>query len=136
MDDMRIGDAEREEAVRRLGEHYESGRLTADEHSERVEAALRAKTKSELGAVFTDLPFEERAEAPRQAPPKGAAFGMVPRPLLVALGIIAVLASVACAVGGGHPHQQAWGGGHPHPPVFLIAAIVAGVLFYRKRRRA
>ncbi|MFI5729137.1 DUF1707 domain-containing protein [Kribbella sp. NPDC051587] len=140
MDDMRIGDAEREEAVRRLGEHYESGRLTADEHSERVEAALRAKTKSELGAVFTDLPLEEQAEAPRKGRPVGSPFGKVPRPLLVALGVVAVLASVACAVFGGHPHphQQmgAWGGGHPHPPVLLIAAVVAGVVIYRKRRTA
>ncbi|MFF1821584.1 DUF1707 domain-containing protein [Kribbella sp. NPDC058245] len=136
MDDMRIGDAEREEAVRRLGEHYESGRLTADEHSERVEAALRAKTKSELGAVFTDLPFEEQAEAPRKARPVGSPFGKLPRPLLVALGIVAVLASVACAVDGGHSHPHAWGGGHPHPPVLLIAAIMAGVVIYRKRRTA
>ncbi len=125
MSDMRIGDAEREEAVRRLGEHYEAGRLSADEHSERVEAALRATTQNELGAVFSDLPFEQpRAEAPRQSRPVGPPFGKIPVPLLVALGVIALLASVGCVVGGGHP------------PVFLVAAIVAGMVVYRKRRMA
>ncbi|WP_405056389.1 DUF1707 domain-containing protein [Kribbella sp. NBC_01505] len=135
---VRIGDAEREEAVRRLGDHYEAGRLSADEHSDRVEAALRAKTKTELGDVFTDLPGEQREQhAQAQAGPAGARargrrpewaagapFGKIPLPLLVALGVIAVLASVGCAVGGGHP------------PVLLIAAIVAGVVIYRKRRMA
>ncbi|MFB6719315.1 DUF1707 domain-containing protein [Kribbella sp. NPDC056345] len=124
MDDMRIGDAEREEAVRRLGEHYEAGRLSADEHGERVEAALRAKTKNELGEVFTDLPFEQQAQEPRKARPVGPPFGKVPLPLLVALGAIALLAAVACTVVGGHP------------PVLLFAAVVAGVIVYRKRRMA
>jgi len=137
MSDMRIGDAEREEAVRRLGEHYEAGRLSADEHSERVEAALRARTNDELGAVFADLPFEQQqAEAPRQARPGSSLFGTLPRPLLVALGVVAVLASVACAVFAGHPHAGPWGAGHPHPPVLPILAVVAGVLIYRKRRTA
>ncbi|TDD52103.1 DUF1707 domain-containing protein [Kribbella antibiotica] len=141
---IRIGDTEREEAVRRLGEHYESGRLSAEEHGERVEAALRARTSDELGAIFADLPGEKAQPTPQAGPtrrgrPDWAArgpFGKVPLPLLVALGVIAVLASVGCAVGGGHPHAQSWGGGHPHPPVLLIAAVVAGVVFYRKRRQA
>ncbi len=139
MDDMRIGDAEREEAVRRLGEHYEAGRLTADEHGERVEAALRAKTQAELGGVFVDLPGERPESAQQQGagpagPPPGRGrrpewaakgpFGKVPLPLLVALGAIALLAAVACTVVGGHP------------PVLLFAAIVAGVIVYRKRRMA
>ncbi|RZU15935.1 uncharacterized protein DUF1707 [Kribbella rubisoli] len=53
---IRIGDSEREDAVRRLGEHYEAGRLSAEEHSERVEQALKARTGVDLDGLFTDLP--------------------------------------------------------------------------------
>jgi uncharacterized protein DUF1707 len=53
---IRIGDAERNEAVRRLGEHYEAGRLSSDEHSERVDQALRGTTRDDLDALFRDLP--------------------------------------------------------------------------------
>jgi hypothetical protein len=59
---IRIGDAERNEAVSRLGEHYEAGRLSADEHSERVDQALRATTQNDLDALFTDLPGGARQE--------------------------------------------------------------------------
>jgi hypothetical protein len=58
---VRIGDQEREEAVTRLGAHYEAGRLTADEHQERVGEALQAKTQVELAALFADLPGESNA---------------------------------------------------------------------------
>ena len=34
---LRIGDADRETAARELGEHFAMGRITADEHSERLE---------------------------------------------------------------------------------------------------
>ena len=60
---IRIGDQEREDAVKRLGAHYEAGRLTAEEHTERVGDALQAKTEAELAAVFADLPGEEGAAA-------------------------------------------------------------------------
>ncbi len=53
---IRIGDSEREDAVRRLGEHYEAGRLSAEEHSERVEQALKARTGADLEGLFADLP--------------------------------------------------------------------------------
>ncbi|WP_433018483.1 DUF1707 SHOCT-like domain-containing protein [Kribbella sp. CA-294648] len=55
---VRIGDREREEAVARLGAHYEAGRLTAEEHQERVGEALQAKTQLDLAALFEDLPGE------------------------------------------------------------------------------
>ncbi|HZX08543.1 DUF1707 domain-containing protein [Kribbella sp.] len=66
---IRIGDREREDAVRRLGEHYEAGRLTAEEHSERVEQVLKAKTEADLQAQFADLP------GPHQAGPGAAPHG-------------------------------------------------------------
>lgn len=63
---VRIGDQEREEAVARLAAHYEAGRLSADEHQERVGEALQAKTQVELAALFADLPGESKA-GPQQS---------------------------------------------------------------------
>lgn len=56
MPEMRIGDAERDEAVTRLREHYAAGRLTAAEFEERMSTAIAAHTRSELVPLFTDLP--------------------------------------------------------------------------------
>jgi hypothetical protein len=159
---IRIGDREREDAVRRLGEHYEAGRLSAEEHSERIEQALKAKTDADLGGLFADLPGQRQTTAgagesegwagpwgwrrpPWTAPENaatgpgngetGGAFGgprpewsrrgflgRVPLPVLILLGVVGVLASIGCVVGGGHP------------PILPIALIVAAVFVVRKRR--
>jgi hypothetical protein len=157
---IRIGDHEREDAVTRLGAHYEAGRLSADEHQERVGEALQAKTAADLAALFADLPGERQSgrqgaapqgEAwagpwgwsrppwtapqdragqgqgrPGQGRPPWAArgpFGKIPFPLLIALGVIGVLASIGCVVGGGHP------------PVLPLLLIVAGVFIVKKRKQ-
>jgi len=58
MDDasVRVSDDDREEAVVALREHLLAGRLTLEEFSERVEAALRARFSGELAHVQDDLP--------------------------------------------------------------------------------
>ena len=53
---LRIGDAEREQAATELGEHYAQGRLTAEEHAERLDRVWSARTRGELGPLFVDLP--------------------------------------------------------------------------------
>jgi hypothetical protein len=173
---IRIGDHEREDAVTRLGAHYEAGRLSAEEHQERVGEALQAKTAAELAALFADLPGEQQSgyqqsgqqqsgqeQSGRQAgapqgepwagpwgwarPPwtapqdqagqgpgrPGASgrppwagrgpFGKIPFPVLIALAVIGVLASIGCVVGGGHP------------PVLPLLLIVAGIFVVKKRRQ-
>jgi uncharacterized protein DUF1707 len=54
--DVRIGDAEREQALRALGEHMGAGRLTVDEYGERSAQVAAAKTRGELTRLFADLP--------------------------------------------------------------------------------
>lgn len=61
----RASDAERDEAVRRLGDHAATGRLEPSELDERVAAALAARTRGELATVEADLPSD-----PPQAPPQ------------------------------------------------------------------
>ena len=55
-DQLRIGDAERERAAAELGEHYAQGRLTTEEHAERLDRVWAARTRAELGPLFRDLP--------------------------------------------------------------------------------
>ncbi|MFL6162003.1 MAG: DUF1707 domain-containing protein [Jatrophihabitantaceae bacterium] len=54
--DIRIGTAEREQAVQLLSEHLSAGRLELTEFEERVTAAYAARTESQLAALFRDLP--------------------------------------------------------------------------------
>ncbi len=71
MDDasLRVSDDDREQAVAALREHLLAGRLTLEEFSERVEAALQAKGAGELARVQDDLPevFTGTAGPPRPA---------------------------------------------------------------------
>ncbi|AOS64397.1 DUF1707 domain-containing protein [Actinoalloteichus hymeniacidonis] len=57
---LRIGDAERGEAIRFLGDHYSQGRLTMAEFEDRSESATAARTRSDLIALFADLPGDHR----------------------------------------------------------------------------
>jgi class 3 adenylate cyclase len=62
---LRASDADRERAVELLRHHYGAGRLTEDELSERVEAAYRVTTMSELDALMADLPRGRASRAGR-----------------------------------------------------------------------
>ena len=60
---IRLSDAEREAAAADLGEHFAQGRLTADEHAERLEQVWSAKTRGEVAPIFRDLPSPYAAVA-------------------------------------------------------------------------
>ena len=55
-DGIRVSDAEREAAVATLRSHYESGRLTFEEFSDRVDEAYAARTDVQLDAALRELP--------------------------------------------------------------------------------
>ena len=79
---LRVGDAEREEAARALGEHFASGRLDRGEYDERLELAFAARTGSDLAALFRDLPQPRGASPyrPMHDPPRmhGSRRGRIP----------------------------------------------------------
>ncbi|MGH3758428.1 DUF1707 SHOCT-like domain-containing protein [Actinophytocola sp.] len=54
--DIRISDAERDEAVETLGVHLSTGRLELSEFEDRCGRAAAARTRGELEELFTDLP--------------------------------------------------------------------------------
>src|SRR5215472_17169011 len=53
---MRISDADRDRAASVLNEAFADGRLTPQEHSDRLDAIYAAKTQADILPLFSDLP--------------------------------------------------------------------------------
>ena len=100
---LRMSDAEREQAAGELGEHYVQGRLTAEEHSERLDQIWAARTRAELAPIFQDLPGRYAPQPfgppfPQSIPPRFAGYAAPPRrrtrlpaPLMAILAILVVV---------------------------------------------
>ena len=126
---LRIGDADRETAARELGEHFAHGRITADEHAERLDQIWAARTAADLAPAFRDLP---RPQATRGSGTSPRASATTPRrrgwrpelphmrfPLKVLVAMVLVW----------------WGF---HHPLFLLVAAIVYLVFVRRflhRRR-
>lgn len=68
-DDIRIGDAEREQTMTDLREHFAQGRLTREELDERLDQTLSARTGRDLARITADLPGHgQSAPAPGYDP--------------------------------------------------------------------
>ncbi|RCV53654.1 DUF1707 SHOCT-like domain-containing protein [Marinitenerispora sediminis] len=63
-DSVRASDADRDHVAQRLADALAEGRLTHDEHSERLDAVYAAKTLGELEPLTRDLPATVPATAP------------------------------------------------------------------------
>lgn len=110
----RIGDAEREVAGARLGDHYAAGRLEHEEYDERLDAVFSARTRADLDQLFWDLP---QATAPSVVT-RPTARTRTAFPRWVPVAVIAILVGVAVL--------------EAAPWVLLIAA--AWFVFLRPRR--
>ncbi|MFC4465950.1 DUF1707 domain-containing protein [Streptomyces xiangluensis] len=91
--DLRASDADRDRTADILRDALGEGRLTAEEHAERVEEVFRAKTVGELEPLVRDLPGEHRTRATRayQPPPTRPTPGEVPP--VADENVVAVLSS-------------------------------------------
>jgi hypothetical protein len=122
---IRVSDAEREQAVAGLSEHFQAGRLTKDEFDDRSGRALQARTGPDLDGLFTDLPWRG-AVVPDFTP------GEPPRPNFLPLGrLIAFFVVAAIIVGGlfgGHDHAHGGIG-------LLVPVVILGLVFFRVVRR-
>ena len=63
---MLASDADRDAAAGLLGDAFAAGRITSEEHTERMQAAYGARTWAELAALTRDLP-ESASAAPSTA---------------------------------------------------------------------
>lgn len=103
--ELRIGHAERADAMRALDEHFAAGRLGVQEYGDRSATAGAATHRSDLVALFRDLPAPHPAlpgpgsspVATPVPPPPGEldrvrfpAAGLV-MPVLLAVGLVALV---------------------------------------------
>ncbi|WUJ72470.1 DUF1707 domain-containing protein [Kribbella soli] len=65
---VRIGDAERDQAVSLLSDHFVAGRLTQAEFEERSEQATKSRYGDELEPLFDDLPTSTELQVAQRSP--------------------------------------------------------------------
>ncbi len=110
---MKAADSDRDAVVSDLSEHFQAGRLTAEEFDERMGRALAARTWGELRNLLADLPVTRpgsQAPRPRRSPERSV------RAPLAALVCIAIVAGVLL-----HAAHGGWGLIWLLVPVLLIA---------------
>ncbi len=96
-DDMRASDADRDAVLSDLSEHFQVGRLTADEFEDRTGQALAARTWGELKALLQDLPGtrpgpQAPVATPSAAAPQRRPGHWAPIPVAVLAGVAIVVA--------------------------------------------
>jgi uncharacterized membrane protein len=119
---LRVSDADRDRALAELSEHFQAGRLTAEEFDERSGRALQARTGAELNGLLADLPRPQTAvPAPvRPGPRAPARLPAGPIAAVVAVGAITavlVIGAVTAGLNGGL-------GGH-HGAAALVPVLIA-----------
>lgn len=134
---LRASDADRDAVVARLRHHGAAGRLEVSEMTERIEAALEAKTLGQLDALLGDLPREPTSPPMAPLPTRAEILrsGLV-LPRIVQLAIINLICLAIWTYDGAR--AGVW-------PVFVLIASVLLVLRRvnrvaareaRRRRRA
>ena len=130
---IRVSDADRDQAIAELSEHFQAGRLTQEEFEERSGRALQARTGDDLAALFTDLPGRDTAPVPAAGGPVFGAGGTgdlnrmshLPMARLIILSVLAVI--IVGNVLGGIAGHIGFG--------WLIPVVVLGSVFVRLARR-
>jgi hypothetical protein len=108
--DLRASDAERNDVAEKLSRHYADGRLDQVEFKARLDRAMGATTRGDLGGLFDDLP-PLVDEGP---PPRPRRRRWIPFILLVAV----VVASVG------------WSFPYVHVPWLIL--LLVGVFLWRR----
>jgi hypothetical protein len=106
---LRLSDADRDQAVARLSEHYAVGRLDKDEFDERSDAIWTARTQGDLAPIFADL-------APAHPPRPASRPGRFAVPFLSVLYVLIALTALT------------------HIPFVLLAFLGCVAVFGRRRR--
>jgi hypothetical protein len=121
--DVRVSDADRDQALSELLAAFRAGRITVDELEQRSDQTLRSRTGKELIALLADLPVEHAALATRTTAVDPARRALVARVSGVAAVSAFCFASAAAvaALGSGPTLSQEESMSVSHgfpPPVF------------------
>lgn len=125
--DVRIGDAERDNAATTLGEHFAAGRLSMEEFDERAEQVSAARFERDLTHMFHDLPQAAAVAEPKESARRKGWRKIAPTIMwalpVVALGLLMVTVLIGApwllfmafwffALGGFGNWGSTWGGYH------------------------
>jgi len=114
--DLRLSDADREDAISRLSDHYAAGRLDKDEFDERSDAIWTARTGADLAPIFADLGPIRPDRSLATVRPRWGRRGWFPLPFVpVLIGLIALTVLT-------------------HIPFILLAFLGCVLVFGRRRR--
>jgi hypothetical protein len=111
---LRASDADRDAAAAVINNALAEGRLTADEHSDRLDAIYKAKTQAELVPHLADLPGQQAMAPVTATSGQMARFGRGRR-------IIAIL--------GGASRKGAW---HAEPVIDVFTLLGGAELDFRE----
>lgn len=103
--DLRVSDADRDRALAQLSEHFQAGRLTAEELDERSGRALRARAGEELAGLLADLPRDQPPPVPSAAVSRSGTRlpGRAPAARIgIAAAAVVVVTAVLAGSHGGH----------------------------------
>ena len=125
--DLRVSDADRDQALAELSEHFQAGRLTLEEFEERSGQALRAKTARELMSLFTDLPRDQARTAGAVSVPDARPHWPAARAWVTAVTLSAVVIVVIALARSGLGHH-----GFVVPVPLLILLFVARMFIIRR----
>jgi hypothetical protein len=90
---LRAADADRDRVADQLREALAEGRLSPEEHAERLDAVYAAKTYAELAPIVEDLPATGQPAAPPRQPAmqvSGSGTGSLPAPTRHSGNIVAI----------------------------------------------
>jgi hypothetical protein len=127
--EIRVSDAERDQAVAELSEHFQSGRLTQEEFEDRSGRALQARTVSDLAGLFNDLPHNV---VPAPTPPMPAMGPRMRLPLVPIIVLGVILAILAGPVYGSSTHHHS-AFGLLVPIVILCMVVLRATRRYNRR---
>ncbi|MWB97969.1 DUF1707 SHOCT-like domain-containing protein [Agromyces seonyuensis] len=122
---LRLSDAERAQAVKRLDDARLAGRLDGAEYAKRAAQARNAVVRGDLAPLFTDLPSEP-SESSRHEPWKPPARNSRALGGAVGATIMALVPFVALALF----FLVGWAGGWGWSWVFFLLVPIAGIIIY------
>jgi Domain of unknown function (DUF1707)/Cell wall-active antibiotics response 4TMS YvqF len=112
---LRASDADRDTAAAVINNALAEGRLTAEEHSERLDAIYAAKTHAELVPLLDDLPGHSAALLPATATPSAAVANYKRGSRII-------------AIFGGASRKGSW---HPDPVINVLTVFGGAELDFR-----
>jgi Domain of unknown function (DUF1707) len=126
--DIRVSDADRDQAVAELGEAFQTGRLTQEEFEERSDRAFQARTGHDLSQLLADLPRQPAAPVSPDAPASG---GSGAHPWLAGRVVIALVIAVI-VLGSVFSHRHGAEGFGWLVPVVVLWFVLGRVFRHRR----